>query len=263
MPIVRLCEDALVLHKHHYNAQYYKLTLRAPRIARLARPGQFVHLRVPHSDACFLRRPLSLANTNPQAGTVDIIAKVLGQGTRQLADVDTGVALDLLGPLGKAWPVLQAGQSVAMVGGGVGFPPLFFYAQQLHPACRVTFYYGGRSADDILEEADLARCSVRVAIATEDGSKGVRGRVTLPFEQGLLQDRPDVVLTCGPTAMMRAVAELCQARQVTCYASLEERMGCGLGVCIGCVVRTSRGFERVCTEGPVFNVQDVWEWAHA
>lgn len=262
MSAVKFREQAVVEAKQRYNALYFKLVLHAPEISKRAKPGQFVHIRLPALAAHYLRRPISISDSRPDAGLIEVIVKILGEGTLSLSNVVEGDYLDIIGPLGKPWPELKVSEKVGMVGGGVGFPPLFYLAKKLIKTKDIFFFYGGRSGDDILEEAELMKRSSYLLVSTDDGSKGEQGLVTELFSNVLKSQKLDVVLTCGPTPMMRAVADICAQNNVRCFASLEERMGCGIGVCIGCVTQTVRGYERVCTEGPVFDTADiVWQAA--
>lgn len=294
----------------------YDMTLDAPALAKEARPGQFVHVRLPGRT---LRRPISICSTDPDAGTLRIVFAVRGEGTRELAAMGPGEHLDLLGPLGNgffipnlaesesgapgpeavgtarggecpvpnlaesesgapdpeaagaargeecpvpepAWSEAGAhgavGGRVLLVGGGIGVPPMLYLAQALGGDCIAAL--GFRSADTAIltEEFRALGCDTRVA--TEDGSMGVKGFVPQCFpEEGVSR-----VYACGPAPMLKAAAEYARAHGVPCEVSLEERMACGVGACLGCACRLLREdgteyYGHVCKDGPVFDAQRV------
>lgn len=241
---------------------YARLTLEGD-IAP-SRPGQFYMLRGDWGADPLLPRPMSILEEDVRGGTVSFLMKVVGEGSRRLAQSHPGDAVNGLGPLGNPFPAdaVPPGRTALLVGGGVGMPPLLFLARTLVPAgVKVQFLQGGRSADDLLLLDEIRALEIEPVLATEDGSAGVRGFVTLPFA-GALASGPTAVYACGPEGMLRAVGEVC-AGKVPCYLSLEARMGCGYGVCLGCVVAVDEGegprYRKVCQDGPVFEA-GVLRW---
>ncbi|MBX6394818.1 MAG: dihydroorotate dehydrogenase electron transfer subunit [Alicyclobacillaceae bacterium] len=221
-------------------------------------PGQFFHIRVGEGTDHVLRRPISLCE-----GVDDrrfcLVYRVVGAGTRWLARRRPGDVLDVLGPLGRGFPLHPGDRRVLLVGGGVGVPPLVELAKRLcAQGAEVLSVVGFRNAEDVMLVDELGK-SGPVWVVTEDGSAGRRGLVT-DVVQEALQKPTDRFYACGPMPMLRALQERLGDR-LPGYVSLEERMGCGIGVCMGCVhlCRTPQGvwYRRVCTEGPVFPAGEV------
>jgi dihydroorotate dehydrogenase electron transfer subunit len=247
---------------------YWLLTLAAPKIARHARPGQFVSLR---TDAQFalLRRPFSIARVSRQgaaAGTVDVVFDAHGPGTRWLTGVRPHEMVDVLGPLGNGFPLPQRQVACLLVGGGYGVAPLFHLAAELADrGLRVDMIVGAATADRLLSPVEAKSLSVTATFTTEDGSYGHRGRVTDVLEDVARASRSGVVYACGPNPMLRAVSERCSALGLPVQVAVEERMACGTGVCFTCVfpMRARDGsirMRRTCVDGPVLNGARVaWE----
>ncbi|MEB3197720.1 MAG: dihydroorotate dehydrogenase electron transfer subunit [Candidatus Sericytochromatia bacterium] len=261
-----MCPAALSLAPAQGSAQVMRLTfhgpdvfviwLQAPGLAQ-AQPGQFVHLRV--GDG-YLRRPFSIYRV--AGDQLALLVRAKGRGTRWLAGLAPGSRLDWLGPLGRPYSAPSGPGRVLLVGGGVGVAPLVHFAET-HAAqagLGLRALFGFRSADQAVNDAPLAAWGVDLTLYTEDGSQGRRGRVVDDLPTILRDFAPQRVLTCGPDGLMRAVAEAAAAAGVPCEVSLERPMGCGIGVCLLCVVPV-RGegegpfYERVCCEGPVFDAE--------
>ena len=210
------------------------------------RPGQFAGVQVPGK---YLRRPISLCDFD--SGRISLVIRAVGDGTRALRAVLPGERLDVLCPLGNGFDTQKSGMTPLLVGGGVGLPPLYalcrrLIAQGKRPAVIAGFACAG---DAFLTDAFLA-LGAQVQVTTVDGSLGVRGMVT----DAMPESGYSYLYACGPKAMMRAVCE--KAGGVGEY-SLEERMGCGFGACMGCAVRTVGGMKRVCADGPVFPGKEI------
>jgi dihydroorotate dehydrogenase electron transfer subunit len=257
----------------------YLITLGAPEQARLIRPGQFVMLKCVEDldENPLLRRPFTIFNLHRHGNSgkptgLELLVKNVGVGTRKLLGIKPGQAIQCLGPQGRGFDV-SAGmrnrvEMACLVAGGVGIAPLFLLAQSLiEQNVRPVLFYGGATAADLVLREYFEGLGIDIHYATEDGSFGERGRVTLPVEQFLKKHagRNIRVYACGPWGMMKAVHALSAQKKLQCEVSLEARMGCSLGACLGCVVRSkdSRGEEkyiRVCQEGPVINSLLVdWE----
>lgn len=227
------------------------LWLDAPGLG-VARPGQFLHVRV--GDG-YLRRPFSVYRQH--GDEVALLVQVKGRGTRWLAGLAPGAAVDVLGPLGRGFAPPAPGARILLVGGGVGVAPLVHFAESHAGEAAIAAVFGFRSEGWVVGDARLAALGIPVALHTEDGSVGAPGRVTAGLLERLREAPPDRVLACGPDAMMRAVAALCAEAGVRCEVSLERPMGCGYGVCLLCVVPVLGSgdgvtYERVCCDGPVF-----------
>ncbi|MEW5765617.1 MAG: dihydroorotate dehydrogenase electron transfer subunit [Acidobacteriota bacterium] len=240
---------------------YSTLTLQGEVAA--SQPGQFYMLRGDWGADPLLGRPISILGEDAEDGTVRFLVKEVGEGTRRLCSLEPGAKVFGLGPLGRPFPLPPPGAApAALVGGGVGVPPMVYLAARLaERALPFRFFQGARTAADLLCLEDLARAGVDPVLTTEDGSLGLRGLVTEPLRERLAEC--STVYACGPEGMLKAVQALCDGR-VPSYLSLEARMGCGYGVCLGCVVPVERNgrraYERVCAEGPVFE-GEVVRWA--
>lgn len=218
------------------------------------RPGQFVMVKVSNGLEPFLRRPFGILAADN--GRVDIYYKVKGTGTRTMSALLPGAKVDLLGPLGNGFPDCPDDRAPVMVAGGTGLPPIMALARSLG---RGELFLGARDAGEIpLAEEVRALAGVRSEFATEDGSLGHKGFVTEILRPKLELEAQNIqVYACGPLGMLKAVAQLAAEYAVPCLVSLEERMGCGFGVCAGCVVTTVDGQKRVCKDGPVFKAEDL------
>jgi dihydroorotate dehydrogenase electron transfer subunit len=240
---------------------YYRIVLDAPAVAGSAAPGKFLMLRISGGSEPLLRRPLSIHAVNRASpGSVELLYEVVGRGTQILSQKTAGQQIDLIGPLGNGFS-LSAGAGrahVILVAGGMGVAPLVFLAQRVK-ADKVTVFIGARSASHILCASDFRKLGCDVRIATDDGSTGFHGRVTGLLEKNLAgEELPDPVLYgCGPKPMLKALSGVCGQYGVAGQISLESHMACGIGACLGCVVQTNAGFQRVCKEGPVFQAGDV------
>jgi dihydroorotate dehydrogenase electron transfer subunit len=261
--------DAEVMSNTRLSPDYNVIRLQAPDIARSALPGQFVMVRPQAGLDPMLRRPFSIFEILRDDGGrpigVSLLNKRVGAGTSLLYRADAGDRVGCLGPLGRPFVPVEAPEEAWMVAGGVGLAPFATLAEAL--AARktpTTLFYGARSAAELYYLAFFEELGVRLVLTTEDGSRGLRGRVTVPIEQALAAtpaDRPLTVYACGPTPMMRAVASLGERARRPVFVSLEPVMGCGMGGCYSCVVPVRRGaashFVRSCLEGPVFDAAAV------
>ncbi|MBD5118755.1 MAG: dihydroorotate dehydrogenase electron transfer subunit [Clostridiales bacterium] len=208
-------------------------------------PGQFVNIQL---DGCFLRRPISVCHWDEDSLT--LVFKVVGKGTAALAELREGQTLDLLCGLGNGFDLSCCGQRPLLVGGGLGVAPLYGLAKALLAEGRKpTAVLGFNSKDDIFYEEEFRTLGVDTVITTVDGSAGVKGFVT-----DALPERYDVFCACGPLPMMKAV---CAAAPTPGFVSLEERMGCGFGACMGCSCETKAGSKRICRDGPVFAKEEL------
>jgi dihydroorotate dehydrogenase electron transfer subunit len=263
--------DARIIAHDALNADHFLLTLEAPRIARAARPGQFVMLQVHGGLDPLLRRPMSVCRI-PDRGRrrIEVLYKVVGRGTRLLSAQRPGTRLMTLGPLGNGFRIPPVARSrraappVVMVAGGIGIAVFPFLVDALRRrGRRAILVWGARTARDLVELDAFGVRGLEVRVATEDGSRGTRGLVTRVLEPLLAGagPRPDL-FACGPTPMLRAVGGMAVAAGAPCQLALESQMPCGIGVCLGCVVPCTGDaagpvFRRVCTEGPVFRAGEV------
>jgi dihydroorotate dehydrogenase electron transfer subunit len=245
---------------------------------RGVRPGQFVMLRVTEGLDPFLRRPFGIYRVLGSGGKrvlggsgIEIVYKVVGRGTGILAAKEPGERVDVIGPFGNGFPILRgsAASKVVMVAGGIGVAP--FYLLAGHSVSGGLLLFGARSGGEAAITRDFTRLGCRVHVATEDGSLGTRGLVTGLLTQALKPG--SVVYACGPLAMLKAVARIAENAGVKCLVSLERAMACGIGVCLGCAVKTrdhkgeanghsvpGGSYKMVCSDGPVFDSSEIdWE----
>jgi dihydroorotate dehydrogenase electron transfer subunit len=299
-------EQATVVGLRAVAAETFEITLRSPKIAAAARAGQFVNILLPVPPTGYrvvdeadwmadrpgppptlLRRPFGVYRRNDD--TFDILAKVIGEGTRQLSQLALGTNLDVLGPLGNTFSLPPSDAVAALVAGGCGWAGLGLLARELRDRRIETVAFIGAATEDeipvdttaktrrerflpelpntCLTSEDLESIGVRVALAAERGGRVYAGMVTDLLVSILRQSHgQDVhVYACGPWAMLRATADLCRANAVPCQVSLEERMGCGYGVCNSCVVDVflpdgSVGHKKLCVDGPILDAYEVkWD----
>jgi len=249
---------ATVLSNSHVRPNIYLLGLQAPEIASEAQPGQFVMVRTGEEHEPLLRRPLAIHRLSPlsHASQVSLLFSVVGRGTDWLARRTAGDTVDVLGPLGHGFDVRA--DDLLLVAGGMGIAPLVALADGAAAAgARVTLILGAPTRD-ALYPADLLPSQIKLHLATEDGSAGEKAMATdlLPG----LASRADQIFACGPLAMYQAMSSHNSLKGKPVQVSLEARMGCGFGVCLGCAIETRQGMKLVCRDGPVFELEDI-VWA--
>jgi len=247
---------ATVVEQVRLGGGNYCLRIAAPEIAAAARPGQFVELST--GGATLLNKPISIAQADAAAGTITLVYKVVGPGTRAFSAYRAGGEVMLLGPCGNGFAPV-AGRAYA-VGGGIGIPPMLFLVARHAGEAAFDVLLGARTQEDLVLVQEFTEVNGRApALITDDGSSGRRGYVTELLDE-MLRKAAAPVYACGPVPMLTRVAALARAHKVPCFVCLEAYMGCGIGVCMGCVVPTVRGMERVCREGPVFDAADIaWD----
>jgi dihydroorotate dehydrogenase electron transfer subunit len=232
-----------------------------------ARPGQFVMLGFPDAIDPLLRRPFSihrLVAGEDGALEIEVLYKVVGKATRRLSHVAAGGVLSLLGPLGRGFQMPTGAARLYCVAGGFGVAPFVFLAEWLQrrpsPPTDLSIFLGGRGRADLLCTADFERLGIAVRLTTDDGSCGEKCRVTDPFAEAIEQRPPDLVLACGPQAMLACVLGIVRAHRVPCQVSVEAMMACGMGACLGCAVESRwepTRYLHACTDGPVFDADDI------
>ncbi|MBW2689996.1 MAG: dihydroorotate dehydrogenase electron transfer subunit [Deltaproteobacteria bacterium] len=260
-----------IISNQEISPGYFRMKILAPDFGEKAHPGQFIMFRVQRSLPPLLRRPFGIFQTGflpadcdglPPKEFVEIVYKVVGSGTAIMAELHEGDRVELLGPLGNGFDYTSCEGEKILVGGGIGLVPLYMLAGELiAKGCSVRLLMGGRTRDDILAVTEFERLGVKTYISTDDGSLGESGLVTQVLERKL-QEYPDAeVFTCGPMPMLSAVHDICTNRQVPLQVSLEESMACGVGACLGCVVKGAGHTEEnpsylcSCKVGPVFKSQ--------
>lgn len=253
-------EAAQVVATEQVAEGVFVLRLFSDRIARAAKPGQFVHARVGVDRDFILRRPLSVHAASGQS--IELLFDVKGKGTRALSRLRPHDVLDILGPLGRGFTIPDGAKRVLIVAGGMGVAPLAMLADELASRhVRMYVALGARTKARMLHLIELKRIAHEVVAVTDDGSLGERGCVTDVVPPLLHPARPDMVYACGPEAMLEVVARQVQPYDIPCEVSLERLMACGVGACLSCAVRTTDGVKRACADGPVFDAREVvWRW---
>lgn len=235
----------------------YRLTIHCPQAAKTAKAGQFVHIRC---EGMMLRRPISISSIDPVGGNITLVFEVRGEGTRWLASRKAGESLDVMAPLGKGFDLLPADQKAILIGGGIGTPPMVALAE--HYGANARAVIGFRNSQAVLLDETIASTGAELYLCTDDGSAGHKGYVTEVLARLIEEDKPKILYACGPTPMLKAVAQLAKAHQIRCQLSLEERMGCGVGACLVCVCKIKEAdgqtsHKCVCKSGPVFEAEEV------
>ncbi len=264
-----------ILSNQEVSPGYYRMKILAPGIVDLAKPGQFVMFRSQATDEPLLRRPFGVFQTGtlpsdcdglPTKEFVEILYKVVGRGTAIMRELHEGDRVELLGPLGRGFELADDGREQVLVGGGIGLVPLYMLASELVKRSKVRLLIGGRSRKDVLMVTEFERLGVETYVSTDDGTLGEEGPVTQVLERKLNKFPEAAVYACGPMPMLEAVSRICQPRQVALQVSLEAFMACGVGACLGCVVKGAGHSEEqprylcTCKEGPVFRAEELdWE----
>lgn len=214
-------------------------------------PGQFVEVGVKGADV-LLRRPISVNRVSD--GLLWLLVRRAGKATAVMTEMAAGDTLSIVGPLGNGFEIPEPGTRVLLIGGGVGVAPMLYLGERMKQAgVEPRFLLGARSKADLLELEEFEAVGTTYTV-TEDGSHGTRGLVTV---HEALDGALDRIYCCGPAPMMKAVARLARERGIDCVVSLENMMACGLGACLCCVEKTVKGNVCVCTEGPVFNINEL------
>ncbi len=248
-------ETVRIIENVKVNRAYWKLTFASSRLTKHVLPGQFVNIQLEDDTDPFLRRPFSYYRT--KGNRIEILYEILGRGTRLLTNKRKGDTLKVLGPLGRAFSGRIKGRKHILVAGGVGVPPLVFLAEQI-PMNYLLI--GCKSKGEVLPKKELLKVKAEIQYATEDGSYGKKGFVTVLLREIIKKEknvRSLFIQTCGPHAMMDAVMKAAAEFGIEGEASIDERMACGVGTCLGCVVKTHDGYKTSCVEGPVFRFAEL------
>lgn len=259
--------EAIVLWNRCVGTAYFRMGIKCPHVFQAAFPGQFVMVRPKHQTQPVLRRPFSIHNQIRIKGRVDgfeILYKVIGVGTEKLSLCRKGDTIDVLGPLGKGFSRYQDTGDVYLAAGGIGVAPFIFLANDLLrwgvEGSRITLFLGGQSKKDLLGLNTFERLGIGLQVATDDGSAGVQGLVSMPLEEAIQTKKPDILYACGPVAMLQKVAMMANAYDVRCEISIETMMACGMGACLGCAVEnhvSDKKYLHACIDGPVFDAGDI------
>ncbi|MBI4733731.1 MAG: dihydroorotate dehydrogenase electron transfer subunit [Rubrobacteridae bacterium] len=250
-----------VIAKEEILPGVFSITFISPEISKAARPGQFVNISCCGENSNFiLRRPFSIHSVVP-GRVFEILFQVVGKGTQVLSSVKQHDVLDIIGPLGNGFSFSEDIKSALLIGGGIGVAPLLYLAEEL-TARKVMIYsmIGAQNKHKMIKYIDFKRLSKKTFAATDDGSFGHEGTVVDLLNRTIHQLRPQVIYACGPHGMLKQVVLTADDFAVDCQVSIESRMACGIGACLGCVCETKSGFKMTCKDGPVFNAKDlIWD----
>jgi len=256
----RFTTDFTVKQIESIEPDYILLTLQHPECLPEINAGQFVEVKIPDTAGTFLRRPISIHDVNRVDNTITLLIRKVGNGTKMLGLLKPNDIVNLVYPLGNGFDIAKTGNHPLLIGGGVGIAPLLYLGKLLKEQNKtVNYLFGARSAEGLLR-MEAYRGVGDVHVTTEDGSEGTLGFVTdhEDLKGGISQYTS--LLVCGPTPMMKAIAKVAKSASIPCYVSLENKMACGIGVCLCCVTDTKDGHKCVCSDGPVFDINDLkWE----
>lgn len=269
-----------VISNREVAAGQYLLSCQLPVAFPDPAPGQFIMVKANSGNTPLLRRPFSIYNfqKGDNCSTLEIIYRLAGEGTKLLATLLPGATISVMGPLGRGFTIIPERENILLIAGGMGVAPLAwlatFYTSLLNkqettagrPHCRIICYLGAATSDSLVGIERMKSCGTAVKVCTDDGSGGYQGNVIELFrrERAFFNPAAAALYACGPTGMLKSLAALVAGEDIFCQVSLEERMACGLGACLGCAVAIKDGkeaktYKRVCQDGPVFNLQDV-DW---
>lgn len=238
----------------------YKMTISSEYVAQNAKPGQFVNVKCSEGINALLRRPISICDVDREKNAFDIVFQIKGIGTEYLAQKPVGSKVDIIAPLGNPFQVSPQYKRVAVVGGGIGVFPLLYLLKQYKEADRSAFL-GFRNREFAVLTNEFENAAQKLQVSSDDGSIGHKGLITDLLQKDLEKGSFDIIFTCGPTPMIRKVAQMAEDYNVKCQVSLEQRMGCGIGACLVCACKTRLGedweYSHVCKDGPVFWSEEI------
>lgn len=257
-----MCQDvskkkvtATIISNKEITDSVYEMVFKAPQIAIDTKPGQFLNMYC-KSDSTILPRPISICEVNREEGLVKVVYAVVGNGTKEFSTLVEADEFDVLGPLGNGFNIEEDSNNI-IVGGGVGTPPLLELVKSLKG--NITVYLGFRTNPYLIEE--FKKYTDQVYVATDDGSVGHKGNVVELMETSSANGQ--MIYACGPKPMLNGLKEWAEKKNVKAQLSLEERMGCGIGACVGCVCKVKADtevgytYKKVCKDGPVFWAEEV------
>ena len=245
-------QDCELVFKKQLTDTIYDFRLKNKSLAEITKPGQFVQVLVPSKT---LRRPISVCNV--EGDTIRLVFEIRGEGTLILSQTKVGESINIIAPLGNGFDV-DPDKKTIFIGGGIGVPPMLYSARQCGK--NATVINGFRNKSAVILEEDFREFAGNVIITTDDGSYGIHGFVTQPLLEHI--KNADMLCACGPMPMLKNIAKIAEENNVPCQISLEQRMACGVGACLGCAVAVldengSHTYKHVCKDGPVFNSKEV------
>jgi len=248
-------DDLKVVENKLLTNDFCVIELKSENKLPVLSPGQFVQVKVEGSPETFLRRPISIHDVDYSGNRFKLLIQVLGKGTEMLYKLRVDDYLNVIYPLGNSFSIPEKKDRVLLIGGGTGIAPLLFLGKRLKEnGLNPEFLLGFRNRSRVILIEEFSNIG-KVHLTTEDGSYGEKGYVT--HHSLLTSDSIDKIYCCGPDAMMHSVADYCRSKGIFCEVSLENLMACGFGICLCCIVNTTRGNLCTCTEGPVFNIKEL------
>lgn len=259
MPYTLNCK---LVKKEVLKTDILRFSIESKEIAETAKPGQFLEIKVSEGVVPFLRRPISIHNIDKENNIIEFIFQIKGEGTKILAKKEVGDLIDILGPLGNGIFEYEKYNNISIIGGGIGVFPLYELAKEASEKINVNTYLGFRNKDFVVCEEEFKKVSKKFVVTTDDGTYGEKGFAIDYLKNEIEQNGTDCIYACGPLPMLKAVQKLAMEKNIPCQVSLEQLMGCGVGVCLGCAVplktdSETKKYERVCKEGPVFDAYRV------
>ena len=248
-------EDLYIIDPKQLNKEFFVFELSSPTLLKECKPGQFVQIKIEGSPETFLRRPFSIHDVDYEKNTFTLLIQISGKGSEALSRLKENDYLNIIYPLGNSFSLPIDSERVLLVGGGCGVAPLLFLGRYLRINGFQPDILMGFRNKELIVEYDEYKSIGKVYLITEDGSAGERGFVT---QHSVLRNRNyDRIYCCGPDSMMRSIAEYSRKNNIVCEVSLENLMACGIGACLCCIIETKKGNVCTCSEGPVFNINDL------
>jgi dihydroorotate dehydrogenase electron transfer subunit len=258
-------KDGTLLSVERLGEKLFRLKIYSPDFSRKALPGNFCHLKVSEGYSPLLRRAFSFHQAEAERHSFDLLFKVVGPGTRLLSQKNPGDKIDLLAPLGNSFTLPGKGEKAVLIAGGMGIAPLYYLLHYLlkreFDPEEIVLFYGVKTKDELVLLEELSSPGIRLHLAAEDGKIGYKGMLTVLLLQELrekrLESKKSKFYACGPNPMLEKISGISKKFNLSCQISLENHMPCGMGACFGCVIKTVKGYKRVCKDGPVFDAREV------
>jgi len=263
---------AKILSRKEVASKVYLMSVKAPGIAQEALPGQFIHIKCSKDNYPLLRRPLSIHRVDKEKGEIFILFQAVGEGTKLLADRTLGDDLDIMGPIGNGFNIYPESKKIVIIGGRIGVAPLLALCEEsIRQGKEVRVLIGALKKELVIREESFKILGAKVEVATDDGSYRYKGLVTDLLERMIKEGwLADQIFACGPKPMLKKISKIALQANVNYQVSLEERMACGIGACLGCVCKikikdkreykVKYEYKRVCVDGPVFvGSEVVWD----
>lgn len=248
--------EAKVLSNLKIKPKYYVIKIKSSYLAKNSFPGQFVNIKIKkRNPEPLLRIPLGIHKIEKSG--ISLLYKVVGEGTRGMSKIQKGETISVLGPLGKGF-YLEEKKEAVIVSGGHGVAPLYALASLAKKQkIKTQFFIGAKNEEHIVCEKEIKNKKIKVHIATDDGSRGIKGNVVDAIKQKVKNNKNIVIYACGPKPMLKAVSAYAKKQKIKAYISLDEYMACGIGACLGCAIKTVDGYKMICKDGPVFDSEMI------